>query len=95
MVTSGVKYKGKIVPVLNLAPRHEGVSGEWRYNATHSLTSARDGGEWLASRPSGLTSSERAPGTHWIGGWVGPRAVLDAVVMCSFRILLLLFSTIG
>jgi hypothetical protein len=20
------------------------------------------------------------PGTHWIGGWVGPRAVLDAVV---------------
>jgi hypothetical protein len=23
---------------------------------------------------------ERAPGTHWIGGWVGPRAVLDPVV---------------
>jgi hypothetical protein len=23
---------------------------------------------------------ERAPGTHWIGGWVDPRAVLDAVV---------------
>jgi hypothetical protein len=23
---------------------------------------------------------ERVPGTHWIGGWVGPRAVLDAVV---------------
>jgi hypothetical protein len=22
----------------------------------------------------------RAPGTNWIGGWVGPRAVLDAVV---------------
>jgi hypothetical protein len=22
---------------------------------------------------------ERAPGTHWIGGWVDPRAVLDAV----------------
>jgi hypothetical protein len=21
----------------------------------------------------------QAPGTHWIGGWVGPRAVLDAV----------------
>jgi hypothetical protein len=20
------------------------------------------------------------PGTHWIGGWVGPRAVLDAVL---------------
>jgi hypothetical protein len=23
---------------------------------------------------------KRAPGTHWIGGWVGPRAILDAVV---------------
>jgi len=23
---------------------------------------------------------ERAPGTHWIGGWVGPRAVLDVMV---------------
>jgi hypothetical protein len=23
---------------------------------------------------------ERDPDTHWIGGWVGPRAVLDAVV---------------
>jgi hypothetical protein len=23
---------------------------------------------------------EIAPGTHWIGDWVGPRAVLDAVV---------------
>jgi hypothetical protein len=22
---------------------------------------------------------ERAPGTHWIGGWVDPRAGLDAV----------------
>jgi hypothetical protein len=22
---------------------------------------------------------ERAPGTHWIGGWVGPRAGLDVV----------------
>jgi hypothetical protein len=21
-----------------------------------------------------------APGTHWIGGWVGPRAILDMVV---------------
>jgi hypothetical protein len=23
---------------------------------------------------------ERAPVTHWIGGWVGPRAVLDVAV---------------
>jgi len=26
-----------------------------------------------------LYPRERVPGTHWIGGWVGPRTVLDAV----------------
>jgi hypothetical protein len=46
----------------------------------HSLTSALDGGEWSASRPGRITPRERAPGTHWIRGWVGLRAVLDAVV---------------
>jgi hypothetical protein len=35
---------------------------------------------WSASRPDRFTPRERAPGTHWIGGWVGPRAVVDAVV---------------
>jgi hypothetical protein len=49
-------------------------------SSTHSLTSALDVGEWSASRPGRLAPRERAPGTHWIGGWVGPRAVLDAVV---------------
>jgi hypothetical protein len=43
------------------------------------LTSALDGGEWLASRPGRFTAAERAPVTHWIGGRVGPRAGLDAV----------------
>jgi hypothetical protein len=43
------------------------------------LTSALDGGEWSASRLCRFTPSERAPGTHWIGGWVGSRAFLDAV----------------
>jgi hypothetical protein len=27
---------GKFVPVLNRAPRHEGVLGEWMYSATYS-----------------------------------------------------------
>jgi hypothetical protein len=44
------------------------------------LTSIQDGGEWSASRPGRFTPRERAPGTHWIGGWVGPRAVLNKVV---------------
>jgi hypothetical protein len=46
----------------------------------YSLTSALDGGGWSASRPGRFTPRERAPDTHWIGGWVGPRDVLDAVV---------------
>jgi hypothetical protein len=29
--------------------------------------------------PAALPSG-RAPGTHWIGGWVGSRDILDAVV---------------
>jgi hypothetical protein len=44
------------------------------------LTSALDGEEWSASRPGRFTSRERAPATPWIGGWVGPRAVVDAMV---------------
>jgi hypothetical protein len=44
------------------------------YTSTHSLTSALDGGEWSASRPGRFTLRERAPDTHWIGGWVGPRS---------------------
>jgi hypothetical protein len=41
------------------------------------LTSALVGVEWSASRPGRFTPREKAPGTHWIGGWVGPRASPD------------------
>jgi hypothetical protein len=43
------------------------------------LTSALDGGEWSTSRSGCFTPGERALGTRLIGGWVGPRAILDAV----------------
>jgi hypothetical protein len=43
------------------------------------LTSTLNGGEWSASRPGCFTPRERAPGTHWIGGWVGPRTCMDVV----------------
>jgi hypothetical protein len=46
----------------------------------YSLISALDGGEWSASRPGHFTPREKAPGIQWIGGWVGPRAVLHTVV---------------
>jgi hypothetical protein len=43
------------------------------------LTSALVQGKRLASRSVCFTPGERAPGTHWIGGWEGPRAGLDAM----------------
>jgi hypothetical protein len=43
------------------------------------LTSALAGSEWSASRPGRFT-----PGTHWIGGWVDPRAYLDEVEKRKF-----------
>jgi len=42
--------------------------GEQRYSSTHSLTSVLDGHELSASRPGRFTPSERASGTHSIGG---------------------------
>jgi hypothetical protein len=79
-IAKSLMKKLKLSLCFNWAPRHEGVLGEWKYSSTHSLTSALDGDEWSASHPGRFTPRERAPGTHWIGGWVGPRAVLDAVV---------------
>jgi hypothetical protein len=46
----------------------------------HYFISALDGGEWSASRPGRFAPRERSAGTHRVGGWVGPIAVLDAVV---------------
>jgi hypothetical protein len=40
-----------------------------------SLTSELDEGEWSVSHPGRFTGRVRAPGSHWIGGWVGPRPV--------------------
>jgi hypothetical protein len=30
-----------------------------------------------ASRPGRFITTERIPATHWIGGWLGPRAGLN------------------
>jgi len=40
------------------------------------MTAALEGGEWSAARP-GRTLPQEKPGTHFTGGWVGPRAGLD------------------
>jgi hypothetical protein len=74
-----IRVKVKLSLWFNWAPSHEGVLGERRYSSTHSLTSALDGDEWSASLPGHFTSKERVARTHWIGGRVSPRAVLDTV----------------
>jgi hypothetical protein len=51
---------------IGIAPRILNLGIRWR---------------WVViSLPGRFTLRERAPGIHWIGGWVSPRAGLDAVV---------------
>jgi hypothetical protein len=69
----------KVVPPLNqlsTTPRKVVVSGGI---APPFLTTALHGGKWSASSPGRFISEERAPGTHWIGGWVSPTAGVDTV----------------
>jgi hypothetical protein len=70
--------KGKVVPVLffNWASRYEGVLGEWSNSFSHSLTSALDGVSGQLHAPAAFPPGKDPTGTHWVGGWVGPRAVL-------------------
>jgi len=73
------KYK-KSLYYFSLSTKPWRRIGEWRYSSTHTITSALDGSEWPASRLGRLTPRKRAPSTRRIGGWVGPRAGLEAVV---------------
>jgi len=53
-----IKVKVKLfLGFFNLAPRHEGVLGEWKYSSTHTLTSALGGDESSASQPAALPPS--------------------------------------
>jgi hypothetical protein len=67
------KGKGKVVPVLT---EHHYLKTYWGVELwLHALlTSTLDGGEWSASHPGLFFPRERAPGAHWVGGWMGSRA---------------------
>jgi hypothetical protein len=78
-----IKVKVKVNVKLSLCfTKHHAMKAYWEVEVQlHAfLTSALDGAEWSASRPGRFTLRELGPGTHWIGGWVGPRAGLDVVV---------------
>jgi hypothetical protein len=52
--------------------------GEWKYSSTILKLDIR--WRWVVSfTPQPLYPGETAPGTLWIGGWVGPRTGLDDV----------------
>jgi len=55
--------------------QRESPTEDLRYSSTLSLTSALDEGGWSTPRPGRFTPER--PGTHCIGGWVGPRAGVD------------------
>jgi hypothetical protein len=72
------KSKGEVVPVLCHAAHHDGEWGSWGI-APHILNLSTRWG-WLVSFvPWPLCPLERACSTHWVGSFVGPRAVLDMV----------------
>jgi hypothetical protein len=50
--------------------------------APRILISALEVSGQLHARP--LYPHGKSPGTHWIGGWVGPKAGLDAVMKLSY-----------
>jgi hypothetical protein len=52
--------------------------GEWRYSST-ILHLTVDGGKWSASRPRPFYLRGKSLDVHWLGGWEGHRASLDAV----------------
>jgi hypothetical protein len=41
------------------------------------LHSVSVGAEWSSSHSGRFTPRQNAPGTHWIGGWLGPGTCLD------------------
>jgi hypothetical protein len=54
-------------------------SSSINWEPCHDDVWALDGGERSASCSGLFTPGEIVPGTHWIEGWVGPRASLDTV----------------
>jgi hypothetical protein len=67
--------------VLSLT-EHHAMKAYWGSGgvASRILDLGTDGSEWSASLPGRFTPRERAPGTHWLGDWVGCRAGLQSVV---------------
>jgi hypothetical protein len=81
-----LEKKCKVVPVLNEFKHYAMKAyGGVEVHIHVFLTSELFSSGWSASRPGRFT-----PGTHWIGGWVNPKAGLDDLEKRKFLTLLLL-----
>ena len=69
---SSKRQKGKVIPVTGLC----GPEGVQRYSPTLPRPRHQKGVSGQQHGPATLYPGER-PGTHFTGGWVGPRAGLD------------------
>jgi len=69
--------KGKVHRITG----HEGPQGEKSFSFTISLTSTLYGG-WVVNATLRPLYPRERPGTHCVGGWVGPRARLDECGIC-------------
>jgi hypothetical protein len=74
--------------LINEALCHKDIWGSGCIDPRFLDLSTSSGGEWSASRPGHFTAGERAPSTHCVGSWVGPRAGLADVEKIKFLALL-------
>jgi hypothetical protein len=73
--------------LINWELHHEDIWGSG--GIAPLLTSALDGCEWPVSHLCSFTPRKTAPGTYFIGGWVGPQASLDVMEKRKFFLPLL------
>jgi len=79
-VVSSVKVKGKKVKSLCLTKHHAMKTYCGSGGIAPRIPDLGTRWRWVVRfTPRRFTPRERAPGTHWTGGWVCPRAHLDAV----------------
>jgi hypothetical protein len=73
-------YEGKSRVKLPLCfTKHQAMKAYWGCRGVALDLGTR--WRWVVSfTPRSLYPPRKIPSIHWIGGWVGPRAVLDAVV---------------
>jgi hypothetical protein len=76
--TATDRVEGKVAPGLNEAPRHEDIKGSGGIDPRFLDVSTS--WRWVVRFTSlPLYPRGKSFGTHWIGGWMGPTAGLDAM----------------